>query len=74
MLDVLVGLFAIGLGTLGIARPQLLFKLRHPVSVTSESGLNETGVLLYRVGGIFSILVGLWVIFVWGPTMRVGLF
>lgn len=65
MLGIMVGLYAIGLGILGIARPQLLFKIRHPISVTSDSGLNESGIFLYRVGGVFSIILGLWVIFAW---------
>lgn len=46
MLSLVIGLIAIGIGLLGIVAPQTLFTIRHPVSVTSESGLNETGVLL----------------------------
>ncbi|WP_266080816.1 hypothetical protein [Haladaptatus caseinilyticus] len=72
MLSLFVGLFAIGFGILSIIRPQLLFTLRHPVSVTPESSLNETGVFLYRVGGVFSILVGLWVLSTWGQPLRMG--
>ncbi len=60
-IGVLIGLYAIVLGFLGIFAPQLLFKLRHPISVTKESQLSGSGVVLYRLGGILSIIIGLFV-------------
>lgn len=67
-LGTLVGLFAIALGFLGTVAPQLLFTLRHPISVTADSQLNQTGVVLYRIGGVITILFGLFVLFAGLPT------
>lgn len=64
-LAVLVGLFAVASGVLGVVRPRLLFRLRHPLGVTPESQLSEFGVVAYRIGGVFSALVGLWVLATW---------
>ncbi len=69
MLSILIGGFAIGIGVLGVLYPQRLFRLQYFHMVSSDSELSETGVLLYRVGGVFSVLVGLWVMIAWGRPL-----
>lgn len=70
MLGVLIGGFAIGIGVLGVLYPQKLFHLQYFFMVSSDSELSEAGVVLYRLGGVFSIAVGLWVMTTWGQPVR----
>lgn len=70
MFGVLFSGFAIGIGVLGLHYPQKLFRLQYFYMVSSDSELSEAGVLLYRIGGIFSIAVGLWVMTAWGQPIR----
>lgn len=65
-LGIFVGIVAIAIGVLGVARPQTLFERRHPVGVSGDARLSDTGVLLYRVGGVAAILLGLWLVYDWG--------
>ncbi|MFC5366531.1 hypothetical protein [Salinirubrum litoreum] len=61
--------FAFTVAGLSFFRPHLLFRLRHPLSVTPESGLSDIGVGLYRVGAIVPALVGLWILTSWCPSL-----
>lgn len=70
MFGVLFSGFAIGIGVLGLHYPQKLFRLQYFYMVSSDSELSEADVLLYRIGGIFSIAVGLWVMTAWGQPIR----
>ncbi|QCJ47901.1 hypothetical protein [Haloprofundus sp. MHR1] len=65
-LGIFVGLYAVAVGVLGVARPQTMFKMRHWLSVTSDSELSELGVLWYRVSGALATVLGLWLLYDWG--------
>lgn len=70
MIRIFIGGFAIGIGVLGLLYPQKLFYLQYFYMVSSDSELSKAGVLLYRLGGIFSVVVGRWVMTAWGQPVR----
>ncbi|WP_224337110.1 hypothetical protein [Haloprofundus halobius] len=65
-LGIVVGLYAVAVGVLGVIRPQTMFRMRHRLSVTNDSELSETGALWYRVSGALALLLGLWLLYDWG--------
>lgn len=72
MLAHVIGAIAVGMGLLGLVRPTLLFRLRHPISVSPDAELTPAGSVLYRVGGVFSIGIGVWVMVAWGGRIGTG--
>lgn len=55
-------LIAIILGIINILFPQFGFYARHWFLLKEGSGLSKGGLLLWRIGGIFSLLVGIMVL------------